>query len=215
MTVPEGPDAPDWGEGREWLRASGGAMRRLVEAAPDLDPAVLLDGWGDDLWTSLLRQVTDQHISNASAMAIIGRLRERCDGRLPGAGEFLGLPGAALTAAGYSGAKIATLTEVAARVASGRLDPDRLAVLGDDAVRAELTEIKGVGRFTADGALILALGRTDVMPSADLQIRKALAALCRRDGLPSVRAADDHTERWSPWRTLAAAYLYSTLYVTA
>jgi len=57
----------------------------------------------------------------------------------------------------------------------------------------------------------VAAGRLD----ADLQIRKVLAALCRGDGLPSVRAADDHAERWSPWRTLAAAYLYSTLYVTA
>ncbi|MBO2450282.1 DNA-3-methyladenine glycosylase 2 family protein [Actinomadura barringtoniae] len=202
---------PDWSEGRERLRAVGGGMRRLVEADPELDPAEAFDGWGDGLWTSLLRQVTDQHISNASAMAIIGRLRERCGGRLPDADEFLALAGATLTEVGYSRAKIATLTEVARRVVHGRLDAGRLAGLGDDAVRAELTEIKGVGRFTADGALILALGRTDVMPSADLQIRKALAELGRWDELPSVRAVDDHAERWAPWRTLAAAYLYATL----
>lgn len=206
MTVPADRD---WDEGRALLGARDPVLRRLVARDPGLDPAEVFDGWGADLWTALLRQVTDQHISNAAALAIIGRLRDRYGGRTPGPGEFLDTPPRALAEAGYSQAKIRTLTEAAGRIVRGALSPERLARMRDEEAHAELTRIKGVGRFTADGVLVLAFRRADVMPSADLQIRKAMAREWALGAVPSVRSADDRARPWAPWRTLAAAYLYS------
>jgi DNA-3-methyladenine glycosylase II len=203
------PADPDWDEGRGLLGARDPVLRRLVARNPALDPAAVFDGWGADLWTALLRQVTDQHISNASALAIMGRLRDRYGGRSPGPAEFLDAAPRTLAEVGYSRAKIGALTDAASRIVEGALSTERLARLRDEEARAELTGIKGIGRFTADGVLLLAFRRADVMPSADLQIRKAMAHEWALGDVPSVRSADDRARPWAPWRTLAAAYLYA------
>jgi DNA-3-methyladenine glycosylase II len=67
------------------------------------------------------------------------------------------------------------LRDLAERLIDGRLDPERLRALDDEAARAELMQVKGVGRFTADGVLMLALRRPDVWPAADLALRRAVA----------------------------------------
>jgi 3-methyladenine DNA glycosylase/8-oxoguanine DNA glycosylase len=108
-----------------------------------------------------------------------------------------------------SHAKAAYLHDLAARLEDGRLDLDRLSTLDDDAARTELTQVKGVGRFTADGVLMLALRRADVWPAADLALRRAVERLWGLDSPASVEQVDELGERFRPWRTLAAAYLYS------
>jgi endonuclease III len=89
--------------------------------------------------------------------------------------------------------------------ASGRPPVD------DDDARSALTEVKGVGRFTADGVLMLALRRPDVWPAADLALRRAVERVWRLDPPASVQQVDELGERFRPWRTLAAAYLYSSV----
>jgi DNA-3-methyladenine glycosylase II len=110
---------------------------------------------------------------------------------------------------GLSQAKAVYLHDLAARLLDGRLDLERLDTLDDDAARDELTQVKGVGRFTADGVLMLALRRTDVWPAADLAIRRAAERVWRLDSPASVEQVDALGERFRPWRTLAAAYLYA------
>jgi hypothetical protein len=82
------------------------------------------------------------------------------------------------------------------------------SALDDDAAGAELTQVKGVGRFTADGVLMLALRRTDVWPAADLALRRTVERIWALDPPASVAQVDAIGERFRPWRTLAAAYLY-------
>ena len=72
----------------------------------------------------------------------------------------------------------------------------------------ELTQVKGVGRFTADGVLMLALRRPDVWPAADLALRRAVERVWELDAPASVTQVDALGERFRPWRTLAATYLY-------
>jgi DNA-3-methyladenine glycosylase II len=93
-----------------------------------------------------------------------------------------------------------------------------LTVCGDTAVRwtgtvarTALTEVKGVGRFTTDGALMLALRRPDVWPAADLAFRRAVERVWGLDPPASVEQVDALAERFRAWRTLAAAYLYSSV----
>jgi DNA-3-methyladenine glycosylase II len=80
----------------------------------------------------------------------------------------------ALRRIGLSRAKSVYLRDLAERLVDGRLDLERLRKLDDDTARAELMRVKGVGRFTADGVLMLALRRPDVWPAADLALRRAV-----------------------------------------
>jgi DNA-3-methyladenine glycosylase II len=198
-----------WAVGRDVLRAADPRMAALLEAEPELDPDGLFDGLPSDLWGALVLQVIGQQLSLAAAAAILGRLEALHGGRLPTPAELLGTDAQALRGIGLSGAKSVYLHDLAARLEDGRLDLERLRALDDDDARTELTQVKGVGRFTADGVLMLALRRQDVWPAADLALRRAVERVWGLDAPASIAQVDALGDRFRPWRTLAAAYLYS------
>jgi DNA-3-methyladenine glycosylase II len=200
-----------WAAGRTLLRAADPRMAELVDAQPGLDPDHLFNGLPDDLWGALVLQVIGQQISLAAAAAILGRLEALHGGRMPTPAELLATDAETLRGVGMSHAKAAYLHDLAARIEDGRLDLDRLGALDDDAARTALIEVKGVGRFTADGVLMLALRRPDVWPAADLAFRRAVERVWGLDPPASVEQVDTLGERFRPWRTLATAYLYSTV----
>jgi DNA-3-methyladenine glycosylase II len=199
-----------WTDGRSALREADPRMRALVDAEPDVNPDELLGGMPRDLWGALVLQVIGQQLSLAAAAAISLRLDALSDGRLPTPAELLATDIDTLRGIGLSRAKAAYLHDLAARMRDGRLDIDRLRVLDDDAARTELTQVKGVGRFTADGVLMLALQRQDVWPAADLALRRAVERVWKLDRPASIAAVDAIGDRFRPWRTLAAVYLYRT-----
>lgn len=199
-----------WALGRDVLRTADRRMAALVDREPELDPDGLLAGLPRDLWGALVLQVIGQQLSLAAAGAIVGRLETLQGGRLPSPAELLGIPVQTLRGTGLSGAKSVYLHDLAARLEDGRLDPERLASLDDDQARTELMQVKGVGRFTADGVLMLALRRPDVWPAADLAFRRAVEQVWELDASASLAQLDSLGERFRPWRTLAAAYLYRT-----
>jgi DNA-3-methyladenine glycosylase II len=182
-------------------------MATLVDADPGLDPDAFFDDLPADLWTALVFQVIGQEVSLTAARAIRGRLEALNDGRLQTPAELLATDEEALRGAGLSRAKAVYLHDLARCLVEGRLDLERLRVLDDDAARDELTQAKGVGRFTADGVLLLALRRPDVWPAADLGLRRAAERIWELDGPVSVAEADALGERFRPWRTLAAVYV--------
>jgi DNA-3-methyladenine glycosylase II len=192
------------------LRAADPRMAALVDADPGLDPDAFFDHWPADLWSALVFQVIGQEISLAAAAAIRGRLETLHAGRLPTPAELLATDEAALRGIGLSRAKAMYLHDLAACLVDGRLDLDRLRALDDDAARRELTKAKGVGRFTADGVLMLTLRRQDIWPAGDLALRRAVARVWGLDGPLSVAQVDAFGERFRPWRTLAAVYLLTT-----
>jgi DNA-3-methyladenine glycosylase II len=203
--------ADRWAAGRSLLRTTDPRMAELVDAQPRLDPDSLFDGLPNDLWGALVLQVIGQQLSLASAAAILGRLEALHGGGMPTPAQLLATDAATLRGVGLSYAKAGYLHDLAARLQDGRLDLDRLRALDDEAARAALTEVKGVGRFTADGALMLALRRPDVWPAADLALRRAVERIWGLDPPASVEQIDELGERFRPWRTLAAAYLYSSV----
>jgi DNA-3-methyladenine glycosylase II len=196
--------------GRALLRAADPRIAELVDARPGLDPDLLFDGLPSDLWGALVLQVIGQQLSLAAAAAILGRLEALHGDRMPTPGELLATDTETLRGIGMSRAKAAYLHDLAARLEDGRLDLDRLRTLDDDAARASLIEVKGVGRFTADGVLMLALRRPDVWPAADLALRRAVERIWGLEPPASIEEIDALGERFRPWRTLAAAYLYSS-----
>ncbi len=215
MSEAPGPDparasVDRWVTGRALLRAADPRMRELVEAEPGLDPDKLFDGLPSDLWGALVLQVIGQQLSLAAAAAILTRLEALHSGRMPTPAELLATDAETLRGIGMSRAKAAYLHDLAARLEDGRLDLNRLRTLDDDGARTALTEVKGVGRFTADGVLMLSLRRPDVWPAADLALRRAVERIWGLDPPASVEQVDALGERFRPWRTLAAAYLYSS-----
>jgi DNA-3-methyladenine glycosylase II len=203
--------ADRWKDGRTILRAADPRMAALVEADPGLDPDVLFDGWPSDLWGALVLQVIGQQLSTAAARAILARLETLHGGRLPTPAELLATDDATLRRIGLSRAKAVYLHDLAAHLLDGRLVLEHLRALDDDDARSELTQVKGVGRFTADGVLMLALRRPDIWPAADLALRRAVERIWALDPPASVAEVDAIGERFRPWRTLAAAYLYRSL----
>jgi DNA-3-methyladenine glycosylase II len=189
------------------VRAADPRMAALVDGRPDLDPDAFFDNWPSELWSALVAQVIGQQISLAAAGAIRGRLEALHGGRLPTPAELLATDEKSLRGSGLSRAKAVYLHDLAARLVDGRLDLERLRALDDAAARNELTQVKGVGRFTADGVLLLTLRRRDVWPAADLALRRAVAHVWELGSPPSLTEADALGERFRPWRTLAAVYL--------
>jgi len=201
-------DTDGWAPARAVLRAADPRMAELVDADPTLDPDTVLDGWPTELWAALVFNVVGQQLSVAATRAILARLEALHDGRLPTPAELLGTDGDTLRGIGLSRAKAAYLQDLAARLVDGRLDPARLTALDDDAARAELMQVKGVGRFTAEGVLMLALRRPDIWPAADLALRRAVERVWELEAPASVADVDAIGDRFRPWRTLAAVYLY-------
>lgn len=201
------PSADSWAPVREALRAADPRMASLVDADPTLDPDIVLDGWPTDLWDVLVFNVVGQQLSVAATRAIVGRLEALQDGRLPTPAELLATDSEALRWIGVSRAKAAYLRDLAERLFDGRLDLDRLRNLDDETARTELIQVKGVGRFTADGVLMLALRRPDIWPAANLALRRAVERVWRLDAPASLADVDAIGERFRPWRTLAALYL--------
>jgi DNA-3-methyladenine glycosylase II len=199
--------ADRWADGRAVLRAADDRMAALVDERPGLDPDAFFDTWPSELWSALVAQVIGQEISLVAAAAIRGRLEALHGGRLPTPAALLAIGDETLREIGLSHAKAVYLHDLAARLVDGRLDLERLRALDDDAARDELMQVKGVGRFTADGVLLLTLRRRDIWPAGDLALRRAVARVWELDGAPSLVEVDAVGERFRPWRTLAAVYL--------
>ncbi len=117
----------------------------------------------------------------------------------------------ALRDAGLSWSKVSYFRDLAEHVRDGELDLERLPELSDEEVIAELTEIKGIGRWTAEMFLIFHLGRPDVLSTGDLGIRKGAQLAHGLDEMPTPAELDEMGEAWSPHRTLACLYLWRSL----
>jgi DNA-3-methyladenine glycosylase II len=121
------------------------------------------------------------------------------------------MPEDRLRAAGLSRQKCAYLRDLAVRFVSGEIEPRALRRMSDDEVVETLTQVKGVGRWTAEMFLIFCLKRPDVWPVDDLGVLKGLQRLYRMRRLPRRDRAMRLGERWRPYRTVATWYLWRGL----
>jgi DNA-3-methyladenine glycosylase II len=155
---------------------------------------------------SLLYTILEQQVSLASARATYEKLLAVAAPLTPE--RFLGLDDATLRAAGFSRQKTRYGRELAGAVLSGKLALERLDQLDDDAARAELTRIVGIGRWTADIYLLQALGRPDVWPVGDLALAVAARNALELPSVPGPVQLEALGEPWQPWRAVAARILW-------
>lgn len=162
----------------------------------------------------LARSIIFQQISGAAGEAIWRRVVAAGGrGGFPPTEWFVDTPTERLRAAGLSPQKIGYLKDLAARLTDGRLKLARLPRVPDEEVVRLLTEVRGIGRWTAQMYLLFRLGRPDVLPSADLGLRKAVQKLLELRELPSEQTVDRIGRRWSPFRSYATYYLWRSLEV--
>lgn len=167
-----------------------------------------------ELFPSLVASITYQQLNGKAAATIHGRVLALFDGgRRLEPRSFLKTADAPLRGAGLSANKLLAMRDLAEKCASG-LVPGRaeLETLGDREVIEKLTQVRGIGVWTAQMFLMFRLGRPDVLPAGDYGVRKAFGRLYRkRDGLPAPEALERHGRRWAPWRTVASWYLWRSL----
>jgi DNA-3-methyladenine glycosylase II len=204
----------------EWLQKARANLAHanpvlagLIADRPDFDPRRWLSELPPmDLFGALLFQIAGQQLSVAATRRTLARIEERFGGHLPSAADVLGTDPAQFRGDGLSWRKVSTLRELAARLSDGRLDPDVLATLPDGELISLLTEVPGIGPWTAQGALIIALGREDIVLPGDLALRKSVRAAYRLDHLPTEEEVLVIAEKWRPYRSLATAYLFSAAF---
>jgi DNA-3-methyladenine glycosylase II len=212
--VTEDPSRAGWlQQARSYLRGADPVLARLIGDRPDFDPRAWLTELPPmDLYGALLFQVTGQQLSVAATRRTLARIEALFGGRLPSPAELLGVDPGELRAAGLSWRKISTLRDLAGRLSDGRLDADALSLLPDDEIMAELTAIPGIGPWTVQGALLVALQREDVVLPGDLALRKAIQAAYQLDHLPAQEEVLAIAEKWRPYRSLATSYLFSAAF---
>ena len=203
-------------QARSYLRNADPVLARLIDDRPDFDPRAWLTQLPPmDLYGALLFQVAGQQLSVAATRRILARVEAMFGGRLPSPAELLEVDPAKLREAGLSWRKIGTLRDLAERMSDGRLNPEALSRLPDDEIMAELTAIPGIGPWTVQGALLIALQREDVVLAGDLALRKAIQAAYQLDHLPSPQEVLAVAEKWRPYRSLATSYLFSAAFERA
>lgn len=208
-------------EGADLAPIARGGVRELARRDPALRTVIRRVGvyapaWQreGDRFTALAQSIVHQQVSMKAGASIFARVRAAA-GAAPAEAlrpePILALGPETLRAAGLSRQKASYLRDLAARVAAGTLALERLDRMDDEAVVARLTEVKGIGRWSAQMFLLFRLGRLDVLPVADLGLRKGVCELYHLRSLPDARALERLGERWAPYRSIATWYLWRSL----
>lgn len=187
-------------------------VRALARRDPDLRRIVQVHGpppwWARPPgFPTLIHIILEQQVSLASARAAFGRLRAACAGRLTPR-RVLQLDDAHLKAIGFSRQKAGYARHLAEAIQSKHFDPRALESLSDADAHAALVQLKGIGRWSADIYLLMALGRPDVWPDGDLALAVAAQQVKALPARPTYAALTELAEQWMPWRAVAARLLW-------
>ncbi len=159
---------------------------------------------------TLVRAIAHQQLHGIAAERILSRFVDACgNAAFPLPQQVLDAADALLRATGFSYAKIAALKDLAAKTIGGTV-PARaeLDTLSDQQIIERLTEVRGIGRWTVEMMLMFQLQRPDVLPVDDFGVRNGFRLAYRLRGMPKARALAQFGERWKPYRSLAAWYLW-------
>ncbi len=184
-------------EGAEWLVAHDPRFGPALAATGPLPLRLRPDGFAQ-----LLSAIMSQQVSVASANAIWGRLKEA---RLTGPRKIMWASDDELRACGLSRQKI----RYSRALAEARIDFKALRDLPSDQVIRILTEVPGIGAWTAEVYAMFSLGRADVFAPGDLALQEAARILFEKDKRPSEKELRQMAEDWSPWRSVAARALWA------
>ena len=190
----------------EHLRKRDRTLRRIID---DIGPCRLAPQKGH--FSALCEAITSQQLAVAAAATIFRRFRDLFPRRTPTPDRLLALDDTDLRAAGLSTQKIKYIRDLAGKFADGSVPYRRLGRMDDEQVIESLTQVKGIGVWTAHMFLIFVLNRPDIWPVDDLGIRRAVQIQYKLDDLPTADELTTRGARWRPYRSIAAWYLWQSL----
>ena len=189
------------------LRKADPKLGRFIDSAGPFD---MIINPADSVFGMLAEAIVYQQLTAKAASTIFGRV---CDvtsgGKRPKPKDVLATSEADLRGAGLSNAKTLALLDLAEKAESGELPTlAKIRQLPDDEIIEALIKVRGVGRWTAEMFLIFRLGRPDVLPLDDYGLRRGFAIVFGKKDLPSKAEVEKAGEKWAPYRTAAAWYLW-------
>lgn len=182
-------------------------MRRLIKTH---GPCALAPEMSRSPFESLVRAVAHQQLNGTAADTILGRFRALFPSRrFPTAPQLANVEDDALRAAGFSRAKIAAIRDIAAKTLDGTIPTNRaIRTMPDAEIVERLITVRGVGRWTVEMLLIFKLGRPDVLPADDFGVRNGYRIAFGLAEMPKPKELLALAERWRPYGTTAAWYLW-------
>jgi len=187
--------------------------RVLARIIKQVGPCPLAPRRGLQPWQALVRSVAYQQLNGTAAQTIFNRfLALFPDTKFPTPEQIVSAPDEALRSAGLSRAKTAAIKDIAAKTIAGVV-PERRAItrLSDVEIVERLTTIRGVGPWTVEMMLMFTLGRPDVLPATDYGVRNGFAIVYGWKELPLPKDLLAHGERWRPYRSIAAWYMWQAV----
>jgi len=194
-------------------------MRKAILHLKKSDPVLALIieqvgpckmNYDEPAFASLAEAIVYQQLHGKAAATIFKRLTDLAGLPLMPKG-ILKLSEAQMRGAGLSGQKLSYLRDLATKTQSGELDFSGLAELPDEEVIKHLTQVKGIGVWTAHMFLMFSLRRPDVLPVGDLGIQMAMRKHYRKRKLPKAAQMEKIAKLWSPYRSVACWYLWRSL----
>ena len=186
------------------LRKADPVMGDLMDRS---GPCTLEPG-STDAFLTLCQSIIAQQLSSRAAATITERLQALFDAGLPTPEGILALEDETLRGLGLSRQKQASLKDLSMKTLEGSLQLNELPTLDDEAVMRQLTQVRGIGVWTAEMFLIFHLGRLDVFPVGDLGIRKAIQQLYGYKKMPAIATMHRRARKWAPYRTIGSWYLW-------
>ena len=192
----------------EHLRAADPVLARLID---EIGPFRMRLKQAPSLFAALAEAIVYQQLNGKAAAAIFARVRalfpRAHQGLTPQ--QVLRASDAKLRGAGLSQSKLLALRDLAKKAADGTIPTLAEAhKLADDVIIERLTEVRGIGRWTAEMLLIFRLGRADVLPVDDFGVRQGFAYAFKKRAQPTPKALAKYGQRWAPYRTVASWYLW-------
>lgn len=164
-----------------------------------------------DPFRALIRAIVSQQLSTRAAATIFARFEALFETGFPSAAEVRAISDDRLRACGLSSQKLGYLRDLCRRVEDGSLPLDALDRMSDDDVIGALTQVKGIGRWTAEMFLMFRLHRPDVLPVGDLGIVRAVQKVYGFRKTPTPERLVRLGESWRPYRSVACWYLWASL----
>jgi DNA-3-methyladenine glycosylase II len=182
-------------------------MKRLIR---DIGPYRLRPRARRSPFESLVRAIAYQQLHEKAAESILRRFMALFPtGRFPQPADLLAMDEQAIRGAGFSQAKVAALRDLAVKTLDGTVPTGTIIrKLDDEAIIERLIAVRGIGRWTVEMLLIFQLGRPDVLPVDDFGVRNGFRMAYGRRSIPMPKDVRRYGERWRPYRTTAAWYLW-------
>lgn len=162
-----------------------------------------------DPFEALCRAIVGQQLSVKAAATIYSRFRALYKELTPKAVSRTKLE--KFRGVGLSKQKASYVLDLSKKFLDGTVDPKHFSTTTDEAIRAHLVAVKGIGRWTADMFLMFTIHRPDILPTGDLGIQKGMQKLFKLKSLPTPEKMEKLAEPWRPYRTIACRYLWDSL----